>query len=113
MATAHQRHTTHIARIDVIRLLKSTRPLHRQAEIEIKAAQTKHERPFLLIVIPRAVGNAVQRNKIRRRLKALMLRHGHLVAEKDILIFVRPGAALFSFDALETIVQQAFTPKRS
>jgi ribonuclease P protein component len=51
--------------------------------------------------IPKRVGNAVTRNKVRRRLREI-LRQAPLLEGIDIVISVRPAAAEATFQALQS-----------
>ena len=60
--------------------------------------------------ITRQVGNAVVRNKLRRRLKAIVgqLADGHARPGHDYVIVVRPAAAALSYQDLAKDVSEAF-----
>jgi ribonuclease P protein component len=51
--------------------------------------------------VPRRVGNAVTRNRLKRRLREI-LRRTPLIETYDIVITVRPAAAEADFQALRT-----------
>jgi ribonuclease P protein component len=58
---------------------------------------------------PRSLGGAVQRNRVRRRLRALLReRYGELGTGWDLLVIARPGAAQAGFadlrEALDTLL---------
>lgn len=62
--------------------------------------------------IPRAVGNAVVRNRIRRRLRAIFAELGSAAGEPTLapgalLVMVRPGAANVDFVGLRAAVYHA------
>lgn len=60
------------------------------------------------IIAARSVGNAVERNQVKRRLRALgrqRVEAGHL--GEDVVIRVNPGAAQRSWDSLGADMQRA------
>ena len=70
-------------------------------EFFISPACLEHGR--LLVVTSRKVGNAVTRNKIRRRLKALYYQNHLFQIPYDIIIRVRPEATKLNFDQIKVI----------
>ena len=54
------------------------------------------------IVVSKAIGNAVQRNLVKRRVRAIL--SGHLVTKPKIegVVRMRPGTASIEFDALRS-----------
>lgn len=62
----------------------------------------------LLVVTPRAVGTAPQRNKIRRRLKAIFYENKLFERPFDYAIIIRKEATQLPFDSLEEIIVRTF-----
>jgi ribonuclease P protein component len=61
-----------------------------------------HGRPRLGVTVSRAVGNAVKRNRVRRRLREAFRRNRAAIRSNvDIVLHVRPGAARVRFAKLE------------
>jgi len=61
------------------------------------------------VTISRAVGNAVIRNAVRRRLRELFRRNRDAMSEAlDIVIHVKPGAGAATYAALEAEILAAF-----
>ena len=91
--------------------------LRKKAEFNVAytSGQRVPSRSFTLIVMPgetgrarlglttsRAVGNAVVRNRVRRRLREAFRRsRGTHAVPLDIVIHVRPGAGVVTYAALE------------
>jgi ribonuclease P protein component len=66
------------------------------------------DRARLGLTVPKRVGNAVVRNRVRRRLREAFRRNRDCVpAALDIVIQVRPRAARLSYAALEEELLQA------
>ena len=65
-------------------------------------------------VVPRAVGNAVVRNQVRRRLRHLVRsRLAHLPAGSSLVVRAMPAAATASFDRLAGDLDAALAAARS
>ena len=60
------------------------------------------ERSRLGVSIPRRVGGAVARNRVRRRLRELFRRHRELFGERTVWVVInaRPPSATASFEQL-------------
>ena len=63
--------------------------------------------PRVAFAIGRKVGTAPRRNRLRRRLRALMTAEQDRLIQATYLITARPGAAERSFDELRTYLMQA------
>lgn len=73
---------------------------------------TEKEKPKygkLLIVIPRTSGNAVQRNMVRRRLKAIYYEEKLYETPLITILLVRKQAMQLSFDQLKQFLTGALT----
>lgn len=86
---------------------RRARRTYQSPELDIRLAP-QHYPPWghLLIVVPRKVGNAPQRNLFKRRIKAL---YHELQLERsgyDIAIFAKPGASKLSFADLKTLLMR-------
>ncbi len=94
-------------------LLRSARLAHRQSELDIRYSKRDSESSRLpgriLIITPRRVGTAPQRNLIRRRLKAIFFEEKLFEHSFDIVIFCRKGASDLSFEDLKKLLLQVFS----
>ncbi len=90
-------------------LLKNARLVHRQAELDIRSlpriADSSRLPGRILIITPRKVGNAPQRNLLRRRLKALFREEKIYEQSHDLIIYCRKGAAELTFQTLKTLLE--------
>jgi ribonuclease P protein component len=79
------------------------------AEFPADAPAPTGNRPAtrLGFAIPRAVGNAVTRNRVRRRLRAVFgaLESSNRLGQGAWLVVVRPGATELSFSELSELVE--------
>lgn len=58
----------------------------------------------ILVVIPRRVGNAPQRNKLRRQLKALFYEEKLFEYPYDCIVLLRPEARVLTFAQLKELL---------
>jgi len=62
----------------------------------------------VLIVLSRAVGNAPERNLIRRRIKAIFYEEKLFTADVDCVIIVYKKMVTLSFDQLKTLLVSTY-----
>ena len=99
---------TQFTKKEIDQLFKSARKvLHRPGIIILLAPRTK-EIGRLLAVIPRKVGNAPVRNKLRRRLKAIFYQQSFTQKPFDVIVLAKQGAADYSFDDLKAFLIEAY-----
>lgn len=58
----------------------------------------------ILVVTSRKIGNAVKRNRVRRRIKALFYERNLFLSPFDWVVIVKKGGVDLSFKDLETIL---------
>lgn len=93
-------------RKELLKVFKSARLVCRFPEFDIKKAPTAHPVGELIVITPKKVGNAPQRNKIRRRIKAIF--HEQKLYEQgfDWIVYIKKEASQLSFsDILERLLQ--------
>jgi ribonuclease P protein component len=67
----------------------------------LRALRTSGATTRIGLSTPRSVGGAVERNRVRRRLRALIReRYGQLETGWDLLVIARPGAAQATYAEL-------------
>ena len=62
----------------------------------------------ILVITPRKLGNAIERNTLRRRLKAAFFELGLSTSNYDCLVLARRKAVALPFQQLADLLQQAF-----
>jgi ribonuclease P protein component len=92
-------------------LFEAARRVVKTPAFEIRKASTTNPHGRILIVIPRLVGTAPERNRIRRQLKALFYQEKYFEKQQDIIVLVRRGAADATYQDLHDLLQQAFAAK--
>lgn len=67
----------------------------------------------ILIIISRKVGNAPERNKIRRRLKSIFYEEKLYETAYDCIVIVKKEAVTLSFEALKELLCNAYSEKKN
>ncbi len=92
-------------------LLRSAHLIHRQDELDIRSRPRDSDSSRLpgriLIITPRKIGNAPQRNLLRRRLKAIFREEKIFNYSYDFVVYSRKGSADLSFEDLKAILFEA------
>lgn len=95
-------------RYEIQKLLKSARRVIKHPSLHILLAPSTSSYGRLLIIIPRKIGNAPMRNKIRRRLKALFYQHELYKKGTDCVIILKKSERILNFSELKKILFMAF-----
>ena len=90
-------------------LFKRARRALKHPGLDLLVAPTSEAKGELIIVTPARIGIAVDRNTIRRRIKALF--HVHALDQKgfDSIFIIKKEGIWLSYDQLEKIIIYAFT----
>jgi ribonuclease P protein component len=94
---------------DYKRLVRKGRRLSEQHVVVYVACSDSGAQPRFGFIVPKTVGVAVDRNLVRRRLKAL----GHealpsIAPGTDVVVRALPGAAQVGWDTLRAEISEAF-----
>jgi len=98
---------TRFSKTEIDKAFASATRVVRQRELTILASPRQGDFARILPVIPRKVGNAPARNKLRRRLKTIFFEQRYFEGPCDLLVLTRPGAAELTFEQLEAILHSA------
>lgn len=101
------RRITQFLRAEIRTLFRSAKPRIKEHGLDIRLASKSNQVGRILIVIPRSVGSAVTRNKIRRRIKNIFYQKKLFALPYDWLVFVSKPAADLSFAQLEALLLKA------
>lgn len=86
-----------LSRSEIQQLLAIAKRVMRRAACDILIAPTEKEQGRLLVITPRRIGSAPQRNTVRRRLKAIFRTYHFDQAGYDCAVIVKtPGVDLSS-----------------
>jgi ribonuclease P protein component len=97
---------TQFSKQEIDRLFKRAHRVHTQQGLTILQAPRQGSIGRILIIIPRKVGDAPTRNKLRRQLKALFYENKMYEQEFDWIALLRPQTAVLSFDQLKALFTQ-------
>lgn len=97
---------------EIQRFFSRARRVYQSPSLDIRLAPQRYpDWGHLLIVTPRKMGNAPQRNLFKRRIKALYHEQALSNCGFDIAVFGKPGAADIPFSELVTILTSVCTKK--
>src|SRR5438552_2103241 len=94
---------------DIEQLKQQAYTIASHPELVIKRAPTTNTVGRALLVIPKSVGNAPERNLLRRRIKAIIYEHELYKKGYDWLFYLRPSAKNLSFQQLAALILRACT----
>lgn len=105
---------TAFTRKEIQKFFQTAKRAVKEPELTILVAPGRQAAGRILIVIPRAVGNAPIRNHLRRQLKSIYFEQKLYEYGVDCAIITRPGAAKLTFARLKELIFKAFAdvPKR-
>ncbi len=88
-------------------LWKQARRVIRHAGLDLLKAPRSDEIARILMVIPKRVGNAPTRNKLRRQIRHLFYENKLFNGDSDWIVIARPGASEIPFATLQNLFAQA------
>jgi ribonuclease P protein component len=91
---------------EVQKAFQDARCRYKSPAITVLSSPKQHELAHILVVTPRAVGTAPERNKLRRQLKAIFYEEKLYSQPMDLLIILKKGAVRFDFDQLKRIIMK-------
>jgi len=97
------------SQLEISRLFAGAKRVLRHQSLDILLSPTLSG-PLgrILVVTPRRIGNAPQRNKVRRRLKALYYETELFKKGYDCAVIVKRDGVDLSFEELKMLLNQAF-----
>jgi len=103
------RQITRLPEQDIKQLLKHARRIHKSPELDILIAPARLPYGRILVITPARIGNAPQRNLLRRRLKAVFYEEKLFSLGFDCAIIAKLKATTLDFDALKTLLMKTLT----
>lgn len=103
------RQITLFTKKEIAQFIRSSRLISRQPELDIRVAResTPHALGRILIVTPKRVGTAPQRNLVRRRLKAIFYQEKLYKYPYIFLVFCKKQVTLLTFIELKILLLNA------
>ena len=92
---------------EIKKLFKTARSVITIPGLSIKKAPKQAEIARILIVTPKKVGNAPERNLMRRRLKSIFYEQQLYEKPYDLIVFVDKEALKIPFSTLQELVTKA------
>ena len=96
---------------EILALFKSAKRFCYHPGIDIRVTPKKQPLGRLLIVTPKKMGNAPERNRVRRRLKAIFYENKLYDLGFDWLFFAKPGIADVPFSQLKDFILTTCLPQ--
>ena len=90
---------------EIRKLIYQARPVYTGNGLDIKVMPIKETFARILIVTPRKIGSAPQRNLLKRRIKSLFYEEKYYEQPFCVVVFCKKGSADLSFDQLKGILQ--------
>ncbi len=103
---------TQFTKREVATLFKTARRVSKHDELTILQAPGQGTIGRILIIIPKKVGNAPTRNKLRRQIKAIFYEQRFYEKEFDWAVILRPAAKTLTFAQLKKYINSAFEASR-
>jgi ribonuclease P protein component len=92
---------------EIPKLLKSARRVVKHPGLDFLVAPKAHELARILVITPKRVGNAPERNKVRRRIKALFYEAGLPQGLYDCIAIIKKDGAQLPYEELQKIILDA------
>ncbi len=90
-------------------IIRSSRPLLRRQFFEIKTTKIVdiNISPRCIVVTPKATGNAVQRNKIKRQIRSLFTLLHLQKTQKHWIFFCKKGCTDYSYQDFQQMIEES------
>lgn len=102
------RQYTSFTQCEIRQLFKTARRVLREPALTMLIAPSEMSHGRLLVVTARSVGNAVVRNRVRRRLKSIFYQQKYFLQPFDCAIIVRAAVTQVTFEQLEALFAQGY-----
>lgn len=91
-------------------LFRTARRIVKDSSCDFLIAPRQASQARLLVITSRKVGNAPERNKVRRRLKAIFYEEKLFERSFDCIIIVKKAGALLPFDQWKQLLLSSIPP---
>lgn len=97
------------SKVGIDQLFRNARRVIKHPNLHILIATAQQKIGRILIITPRKVGNAPERNKIRRRLKSIFYEEKLYEKGLDCIVIVKKKGCSLSFKELKDLLLQALS----
>lgn len=104
---------TSFSKREVQTLFDTARTIFRHKGLEIRITPKTLEYGRILIIIPRHVGSAVQRNLLRRRLKNIFYQNHLYQTGYDYIVLAKKSATTLSFSQIKELLITRHEPAQN
>jgi len=101
------KHISKFKRKEIDLLFQTAQSVYKSKELTILSAPCILSFGRILLITSRKVGNAPERNLLRRRGRAIFYEEKLFANKKDLVVIFRSSANQLSFDELKTIITKA------
>lgn len=91
-------------------LFNKARRVLKHPGLDLLVAPTQEPKGKLIVVTPGRIGNAVARNRVRRRIKAIFDQERLSARGFDAVVFVKKEGVLLNYAQLKRIILTALLP---
>ena len=91
-------------------LFKKARRVLYHPGVHILLAAARADIGHILVIVSRKVGNAPERNKLRRQLRSIFYEEKLFQKGYDCIVITKPGCTNLSYTQLHTLLLKAFAP---
>jgi ribonuclease P protein component len=95
-------------KFEIAKVFKQARRCLKHSGLDILLYPKMHEVGRLLVVTPGKIGNAVHRNRVRRRLKSLFYEGKFMDKAFDCIIIVKKDGISLDYDQLNELLLKAY-----
>lgn len=92
-------------------LFNRARRVLKHPGLDLLVAPTSEPKGKLIVVTPGKIGNAVERNKVRRRIKALFAQDQLLSKGYDAIVFVKKEGVKLNYEQLKQLILSSLLQK--
>ena len=98
---------SHFSQSEIALLLKSARRVLKHPGLDFLIAPRAHEAGRILVITPKRIGNAPERNKVRRRIKALFYTQKLFQQNYDCIAIIKKDGIHLSSEELKNLIMHA------
>lgn len=99
---------SHFSEREAARLFKVAKRVLQQPTLDILLAPHKQQEGRILVVTAKKVGNAPERNTVRRRLRSIFYEEKLFEKGHDCIVIIKKGGVSLSFEQLRDLLLEAF-----